>query len=326
MFERIGETLGGVIGGKIGATLRRSFGVDREYYTLFHEMLGFTPHNIDLYKLALIHRSASYHIDEEESEAMDGVKSVVINNERLEYLGDAIIEAVTSDYLYIEFPQCDEGFLTKMRSKIVSRASLNEVALSLGLNELIITSKSINCQQSSEQRGGAVSIQKNLMGDAFEALIGAIYLDMGYDFTNRFLINDIFTTYIDMDSLQQVETDFKSRLIEWAQKEHHKIEFVTRCDNHDRSKPPLFLSVVYIGGMEIGHGSGSSKKEAEQSAAFSVAQGNQGLSDDYTDKILNKLDRIESESKSVEPCAEEECATSPINTQTPEIEQDVHID
>ena len=164
MFERLGELLGRVLGGKIGDALRRNFGADTEYYTLFHDMLGFTPHNIDLYKLALIHRSASYHIEDEEISLGQGVKSLAINNERLEYLGDAIIEAVTSDYLYIEFPHSDEGFLTKMRSKIVSRSSLNTIAKSLGINKLIVTSKSVSGLYSNEP-GSNSAVQKNLLGD-----------------------------------------------------------------------------------------------------------------------------------------------------------------
>ena len=152
----------------------------------------------------------------------------------------------------------------------------------------------------------------------FEALIGAIYLDMGYDFTNRLLINGIYVEHLDMKSLQQVETDFKSRLIEWAQKEHHKLEFVTRIEAHDRSKPPVFSSIVYIADMEIGHGYGSSKKEAEQNAAYSVAQGGQSLSDDHTDKILSKIDKMESDRRSSDDVVADEN-----NDNSP---KDVHID
>ncbi|MFR9651765.1 MAG: ribonuclease III [Rikenellaceae bacterium] len=290
MVSRLCERLGMLLGGKIGATLRRNYGVDREYYTLFHDMLGFTPFNIELYKLALIHRSASFHIDSDEAD----LSSITLNNERLEYLGDAIIEAVTSDFLYIEFPYADEGFMTKMRSKIVSRNSLNRIALSLGLNALIVTNKSLHGVKLGEN-GRQNNSQMNLMGDAFEALIGAIYLDMGYEFTNRLLINSIFAEHLDMDRLQVEETDFKSRLIEWAQKEHLKIEFVTTSDTNDHNKPPLFSSTIFIGGVEVGHGFGGSKKEAEQSAALSIAQGGLSLSDDHTDRLLNKIDQIDSE-------------------------------
>ncbi len=291
MFNRIGERLGILLGVKFGASFRRRFGVDREYYTLFHDMLGYTPYNIELYKLALIHRSASYQIDEEAVEYSEG-GSTSINNERLEYLGDAIIEAVTSDFLYIEFPHANEGFLTKLRSKIVSRATLNKIANSLQLNELIITSKSLNGIFNVGENQREIS-HINLLGDAFEALIGAIYLDMGYDFVNRLLINEIYVDHLDMDRLQCEETDFKSRLIEWAQKEHLKIEFNTTSEQQNRNSPTHFSSTIFIGGVEVRHGFGVSKKEAEQSAAYSIAQGGVSLSDDHTDRLLNKIDQID---------------------------------
>ncbi len=245
---------------------RRRFGDDREYYTIFYDMLGFTPYNIDLYKLALIHKSASLVLE-------DGTH---INNERLEYLGDAVIEAITSDYLYIEFPDRNEGFLTQMRSKIVSRQSLNAIAKSLGLHRNLIASST-----------GSV-MQKNVDGDAFEALMGAIYLDQGYDFANRLLINQIYAQYLDINTLLENETDFKSRLIEWAQKEHHKITFKTESDESSRINRPIFNSSVYIGGLLVGHGVGESKKEAEQRAAQSVSQG--ALSDEESDLLLNRID------------------------------------
>lgn len=285
MFDRLGERLGVLLGGRAGAVLRRNCGVDSNYYSLFHDMLGFTPYNIELYKLALIHKSASYHIDSDEAD----LSSITLNNERLEYLGDAIIEAVTSDFLYIEYPYADEGFMTKMRSKIVSRNSLNRVAKSLGLNAMIITNKSLTGAKSGDRSGG----QSNMMGDAFEALIGAIYLDMGYEFTNRLLLNRIFAEHLDMERLQIEETDFKSRLIEWSQKEHLKIEFATTSESHDRNRPPHFSSTIFIGGVEVGHGFGGSKKEAEQSAAYSIAQGGLSLSDDHTDRLLSKIDQLD---------------------------------
>ncbi|MFI3259482.1 MAG: ribonuclease III [Rikenellaceae bacterium] len=255
---------------RIFGAWRRRFDRDREYYNLFYDMFGFTPYNIDLYKLALIHKSASVVLE-------DGTH---INNERLEYLGDAIIEAITSDYLYIEFPDKNEGFLTQMRSKIVSRHSLNSVAKALGIHERLIASSS-----------GSV-MQKNVDGDAFEALMGAIYLDKGYNFVNRLLINQIYAQYLDMNRLMLSETDFKSRLIEWAQKEYHKIEFVTEADSSSKVNKPLFHSSVYIGGLLVGHGVGESKKEAEQRAAQSVSQG--ALSDEESDILLGRIDSYSS--------------------------------
>ncbi len=246
---------------------RRRFDEDRAYYTFFYKLLGFTPFNIDLYKLALVHKSASIVL-------ADGTH---VNNERLEYLGDAVIEAVTSDFLYIEFPTESEGFLTQMRSRIVSRHSLNAISQKMGIHEWIVAGAN-----------GSV-MQKDVDGDAFEALMGAIYLDQGYDFVNRLLINDIYAEYLDLENLLISETDFKSRLIEWAQKEHYKIEFKTVADSASRANKPIFHSTVLISGVQVGHGVGESKKEAEQRAAQSVSQG--VPSDEASDELLNRVDR-----------------------------------
>ncbi len=251
----------------IRRTIKCRFGTDRLYYKIFADMFGYAPHNIELYKLALIHKSASIVL-------ADGSQ---INNERLEYLGDAVIESVTSDYLYIQYPTENEGFLTQLRSKIVSRQSLNKLAKAIGLDQHIISNAS-----------GSFS-QKHIFGDAFEALIGAIYLDMGYDFVNRLLINSIYYKHLDIDALLTSETDFKSRLIEWAQKEHLPIRFNTSNDKESTSLKPLFYSKVIIGGVEVGHGVGNSKKEAEQRAAFSVSQ---GVSDEAGDSILEQVDKL----------------------------------
>ena len=246
---------------------RRNFGPDREYYRIVDDMFGFIPNNIELYKLALIHKSASL--------VVEGGQAV--NNERLEFLGDAVIEAVTSDYLFIEYPDRDEGFLTQLRSKIVSRQSLNELAVKIGLDRQVIAN-------------GSTSVtQKHIYGDAFEAMMGAIYLDQGYDFVNRLLINRIYFRSLNLDELTESETDFKSRLIEWCQKNRHKIVFRTGNDKEYSSNHPVFYSTVLVDGIEVGHGSGDSKKEAEQSAAFSVAE---YMSDEQCASLLDKLDKL----------------------------------
>ena len=251
--------------------LRRRFGKDRAFYAAIDDMFGFIPHNIELYKLALIHKSASIELE-------DGRH---INNERLEFLGDAVIESVTSDYLFIEFPEKDEGFMTQLRSKIVSRQSLNRIASKLGLDKHIISNAIGN------------TTQKHIYGDAFEAMMGAIYLDQGYDFVNRLLINKIFAKYLKMETLAESETDFKSRLIEWCQKNHHSIHFATSHDKTYSATHPFFYSKVLIDGIEVGHGAGESKKEAEQRAAFSVSQ---GFNDADCTKLLDKLDNIDAHS------------------------------
>lgn len=246
--------------------VRRNYGPDKEYYRIIDDLFGFIPHNIELYKLALIHKSASFVLEDGQT----------INNERLEFLGDAVIEAVTSDYLYIEFPDRQEGFLTQLRSKIVSRQSLNTIARTIGLDRHVIA--------NSNGSGN----QKHIFGDAFEAMIGAIYLDMGYDFVNRLLINRIYYRYLDIDSLLEEETDFKSRLIEWCQKNHHSIAFRSGL-SRSAGMRPQFHATVYIDGLETGHGTGGSKKEAEQEAARSVSE---GVSDEACASLLDKVDRL----------------------------------
>ena len=248
--------------------IRRRFGKDRKFYAAIDDMFGFIPHNIELYKLALIHKSASVTLD-------DGRQ---INNERLEFLGDAVIESVTSDYLFIEFPDQNEGFLTQLRSKMVSRQSLNEVAKRLKLDTHVITHSSASFSQ------------KHIYGDAFEAMMGAIYLDQGYDFVNRLLINRIFGDYLRTGALLEEETDFKSRLIEWCQKNHHTIRFITSHDRSYSSSHPVFICKVLIDDIEAGYGSGDSKKEAEQHAAFSVSQ---GFREEDCAKFFDRLDAIE---------------------------------
>ena len=205
--------------------IRRNFGRDRAYYRIVDDLFGFIPHNVELYKLALIHKSASLVLEDGRA----------INNERLEYLGDAVIEAVTSDYLFIEYPDRDEGFMTQLRSKIVSRQSLNALAVNLGLDVHVISN------------GGTGITQKHIYGDAFEAMMGAVYLDQGY-------------------------------------------EFRTEHDKEYASNHPVFYCTVLVDGMEVGHGAGDSKKEAEQRAAFSVSQ---YMSDEQCASLLDKVDRLE---------------------------------
>ncbi|MBQ3259545.1 MAG: ribonuclease III [Alistipes sp.] len=229
-------------------------------------MFGFIPNNIELYKLALIHKSASQSIGGHH-----------INNERLEFLGDAVIESVTSDYLYIEFPDKSEGFMTQLRAKIVSRQSLNDIAHKIGLDKYVVYNS-----------GGSFT-QKHIYGDAFEAMIGAIYLDQGYDFVNRLLINNIYYNHLSLDALTESETDFNSRLIEWCQKNRHSVVFRTRSDAHAPRTAPTFYSTVLIDGIEVGHGVGDSKKVAEQNAAGSLSH---EMSDEECAELLDKFDRF----------------------------------
>ncbi len=246
--------------------IRRNFGRNRLYYRIIDDMFGFIPNNIELYKLALVHKSASIDIEGRS-----------INNERLEFLGDAVIESVTSDYLFIEYPDYDEGKLTKLRSKLVSRQSLNAIACKLGLDKQIVCCRSVN------------ATQKHVFGDAFEAMMGAIYLDQGYNFANRLLINNIYATKLSLDEVDETETDFKSRLIEWGQKNHHTVVFRTKGTPTGAGATRSFHCTVLVDNLEVGHGIGTSKKEAEQRAAESATY---EPSDAEVARMLDKLDRI----------------------------------
>ena len=246
--------------------IRRNFGRNKSYYRLIDDMFGFIPNNIELYKLALVHKSASIDIGGQ-----------TINNERLEFLGDAVIESITSDYLFIEYPDYDEGKLTKLRSKLVSRQSLNAIACKLGLDKQIVCCRSVN------------ATQKHIYGDAFEAMMGAIYLDQGYNFANRLLINKIYTSNLSLEEVDETETDFKSRLIEWGQKNHHTVLFRTKGAPTGAGATRSFHCTVLVDNLEVGHGIGSSKKEAEQRAAQSATY---EPSDEDIARMLDKLDKM----------------------------------
>ncbi len=246
-------------------------GADKGYYRAFRRMFGVTPDNIELYKLALVHRSASVKVEGGES----------INNERLEFLGDAVLESIVSDYLFIEYPHESEGFLTKTRSKIVSRQSLNGLAEKLGIDRMVIFNATGNFAQ------------KHLFGDCFEALVGALYLDKGYNTVNRIVINHLLPEYIDIEDVSQVENDYKSRLIEWCQKSKRTIRFATESDGENgSSQHPAFLSRVIIDDMKMGSGRGSTKKEAEQQAAHNAWE---LLGDEMGDYILDRYDHLSNE-------------------------------
>lgn len=218
------------------------FLTNRKFYRQIKTGLGFYPDNYKYYQIALTHRSASIR-------AADGS---IINNERLEFLGDAILDAVVAHYLFSKYPSENEGFLTQMRSKIVKRDFLNKLAQKIGLSKLIIshTSKS--------------SIKKNIYGDALEAFIGAMYLDRGYLFTRKYIVDYLIGNHIDMTQLKNSDTNYKSQLLEWVQK--YKLEMSIDTDAYPK-EPDRFISYVRIEREICGSGIGFSKKEAEQKAA-----------------------------------------------------------
>jgi len=215
----------------------------RIFYFRLIRVLGFFPRNTGLYELAFIHKSAS----------LTDSKGNPINYERLEYLGDAVLGAAIAEFLYRQYPDRNEGFLTKMRSKIVNGDHLSLLTQQMGLSQLL------DNRLQNEQAN------RHILGDAFEALIGAIYLDKGYRRTRRFVLRKVIRKYVDLVELERNETNFKSQLIEWAQKNRKEITFYTDIEPYD---PTLFISFVGIGDTLFGSGTGVSKKEAEQNAAL----------------------------------------------------------
>jgi ribonuclease-3 len=219
---------------------------NRKYVKILKNLLGFVPGNIALYKLAFRHKSVAQNVKK-------GVKN---SNERLEFLGDAVLGSVVAEVLFKLYPFEDEGFLTELRSKIVSRVNLNQLARKLGFDKLIeFDNRALNAQR-----------QGSLLGDAFEALIGAVYLDKGYDFTRHFLVNHIIKSHIDIHKLEQTETNFKSKLIEWCQRHSKDISF-DLIDNLDGENTKLFTVQASVDGEPVGQGKEFSKKNAEKLAA-----------------------------------------------------------
>lgn len=204
------------------------------------------PGNLSLYRLAFRHKSVAQNVKK-------GVKN---SNERLEFLGDAVLGSVVAEVLFKLYPYEDEGFLTELRSKIVSRVNLNQLARKLGFESLI--------EYDSRVLGS--SRQGSLLGDAFEALIGAVYLDKGYNFTRNFLVNHIIKSHIDIHTLEQTETNFKSKLIEWCQRHGKDISF-DLISNEEGENTKLFTVQASVDGDIMGLGKEFSKKNAEKLAA-----------------------------------------------------------
>lgn len=209
------------------------------------KVLGFTPINLNYYNLAFVHKSAS----------VKNELGKLINNERLEFLGDAILDAVISDYLYNKFPGEDEGFLTEMRSKIVKGQNLSLLAKQLHLDDFVTAN--VNSEKAKFR----------ILEDSFEAFIGAIYMDRGYSAVTAFLLRLLQKHLINIDQLKEKEENYKSTLIEWAQKNKREVYFHTE---EDTGKANAFISHVMLDNIEKGRGKGNSKKEAEQEASRSA--------------------------------------------------------
>lgn len=217
----------------------------REFRSRLKKILGFRPGNLRIYEIAFIHRSASFSLP-------DGKR---INNERLEYLGDAVLDAILSDYLFHEFPNGSEGFMTKIRSRIVNREVLNQLAISMGLNNILVSN--VNSAHST----------RNLYGNALEALIGTLFLDKGFKKTKKLFIKKVLNKYLNLDLIITTDHDYKSLVFEWVQKHKSNLVFTYNEEYDFNQKKSVFSSTLIIDREEYGTGQGASKKEAEQEAS-----------------------------------------------------------
>ena len=226
--------------------IRLPFRKEKELFSSLYDIMGFYPHDISYYKQALMHKSVGRRND----------KGKPLNNERLEFLGDAMLDAVVGHIVYERFPGKREGFLTNTRSKLVSRDTLGKLADEMGLKRLILSSGYSNSHNSY------------VAGNAFEALVGAIYLDHGYDGVRRFMENRILSKLINIDKVAYKEVNFKSKLLEWSQKNRVRLEFRMIKQGVDKeSSSPVFNFQVFLEGVAGESGKGYSKKEAQQLAS-----------------------------------------------------------
>ena len=225
--------------------MKLPFRKDKELYLSLRKIIGFYPHDISYYKLALMHKSMYKR----------NAKGKPVNNERLEFLGDAVLDATVGDIVYRHFPGKREGFLTNTRSKLVQRDTLNRLAQEMGINQLILSS------------GRSQSHNSYMGGNAFEALVGAIYLDRGYDACMEFMRKRILAQMINIDKVAYKEVNFKSKLIEWSQKNRVRIDFKSILEEKDKTGSPVFVYRVMLEGVEGCEGKGYSKKESQQLAS-----------------------------------------------------------
>ena len=214
---------------------------DKTLQKALKNILGYKPGYLPYYVSAITHRSQS--------------DLITTNNERLEYLGDAFIGSIVGEYLFKKYPTRDEGYLTEMRSKIVSRQSLNEIALRMGMQKIVRFNKNDKMLRRS-----------HIFGNALEALVGAVYLDVGFEKTRKFILKRVLATYIDMEELETTEYNFKNKLYTWAQRKGKQIEFVTISEKLEACRK-IFTVGIESDGETIMTASGYTKKEAGQLAA-----------------------------------------------------------
>ena len=230
--------------------IRLPFRKEKELYSSLYHILGFYPRNINIYKQALMHKSVKQRNE----------KGRPLNNERLEFLGDAILDAVVGDIVYRHFEGKREGFLTNTRSKLVSRNTLGKLAQEMGIPQLI------------KFAGPSTSHNSYMNGNAFEALVGAIYLDRGYDACMRFMEKRILKQVINIDKVAYKEVNFKSKLLEWSQKNKVKMEFKELSQSTEENNSPVFTYQIILEGIEGCTGKGYSKKESQQVASKETLQ------------------------------------------------------
>jgi ribonuclease III len=215
---------------------------DRELARQLRNLLGFTPTHVKLFKLAFFHKSTFTNKD-----------YAISNNERLEFLGDAVLSTIVGEYLFKKYPNCDEGFLTKMRSKIVKRNSLDEIGDRMGLDRFL-------------SNFNHTKLSKSMLGNALEALVGAVYIELGYDGTRAYVVNRILRKYLDIHELEHFDDNYKSQLLEWCQKNGHSIEYkvIAKYKSDKRDK---FKVAVFVDNRKLGTADDYNKKSAEQLAS-----------------------------------------------------------
>lgn len=218
------------------------FHPEKEFARRLTTMLGFTPAYLPLFKLAFFHKSTFTSRD-----------YAISNNERLEFLGDAVLSTIVAEYLFKKYPNSDEGFLTKMRSKIVKRNSLDDIADRMGLDLFLA--------DYNQTR-----LSKSMLGNALEALVGALYIEVGYEKTKHYVIRRILRRYLDIHELEQFDDNYKSQLLEWCQKNGHQIDYKVLA-KYKSDKRDKFKVAVYVDGKKLGTADDFNKKSAEQMAS-----------------------------------------------------------
>lgn len=221
--------------------IRIWFSKDKEMYNALYTILGFHPSNLRVYKLAFSHRSA----------LQPNSNATQMSNERLEYLGDAVLGAVIAEMLFRRFPYKDEGFLTEMRSRIVSRENLKKLAMKIGIDKYVVNNS-------------GPGMHRSMFGDAFEALVGAVFIDKGFDHARRFILERIVNVHLDLEAIEKADNNYKSRIINWAQREKRKIVFEMV---NDGAQGKLIKVHLMLDDELLAEGEDFSRKKAEQIAA-----------------------------------------------------------